>query len=327
MFESILAVDIGNYSTQSAVISHRGVSPVNTIRSISFNCTNRKEARDNADNDENPVIELGDTVYLLGQRAGLYKSHFSAAQEGKAKPEVVVPLLLSSLREDFRGTVKMLVPQRNTSEESLLRNEIVKKHYFTRNGKSLRADIKEVEFYEETKAAAEYAYKVGSVAPYDTIFCLDIGGGTLNYGIFSYEDDLFTCLCHKSNADSGGIELAKAICSTDLVKGFSWTTDISRVMSAISQGKRIIGNRTELDFSPVYEECVTSWFRSLLVQAKSHVSSFFPEVTKIVWVGGGAEIVRERIEKIAGDISIVLDNPQNANISHLIHESKLSCMS
>ena len=316
--QSTLAVDIGNFSTQSAVISVDGASPISTIHSVVYDCTYEREIREGAADDRSPLLHIGKKSYLLGKRAGLYKSHLSAAETGKAKPEVALPLLLASVNDDFQGDVKFLVPQHDDRNEAFLKNALIGCHTFTKNGKEMKADITAVRFYEETKAAANYIFNVGEVSPHDTIFVIDVGGGTLNYGIFAYEDDRFRCLYYKSNTNSGGIELAKDICATDLVRGFSWTPDISRVMSALSQGKRIIGNRADLNFSPVYDECVSRWFKSLLVKAKSDVHSFFPDVTKVVWVGGGAEIVKEKVVRVG---HLVIDNPQTANISHLILDS------
>lgn len=323
---STLAVDIGNYSTQSAVIFPDGASPIRTIRSLVYDCTQVREVRNGVTNEHNALITIGDKSYLLGDRAGMYKTHLSAAETGKAKPEIALPLLLASLDSSFQGTVKFLIPKHDDASEAFLRQSLVGTHVFTKNGTNLIAEITDISFYEETKAAAEYAFHVGSVAPHDTLFVLDIGGGTVNYGIFTYEQDIFDCLYYKSNANSGGIELAKAIATTDLVQSFSWTTDISRIMSAISQGRTFIGNRPDLDFRPVYEDCVSKWFKSLLSKAKSDVNSFFPDVTKIVWVGGGAGIIKSRVERVG---HIVLDNPQTANIAHLIRQSiptPVSCM-
>lgn len=318
--KDFLAVDIGNYSCQSCVISASGTTPIRTIRSLLYDCTFESDIRNNAYNDENLLITIGDKSYLVGKRAESYASHKSAAEAGKSRSDVVLPLVLSALKHDFYGEIKFLVPSRNEVQESFLRNALVKSHSFCRNGISLSAEFTGITFYEETKAAARYAFESKIVPKSSVLFVADIGGGTVNYGVFQYEDGNFVCKEYKPNNNLGGIELAKAIAATDVVKRFRWTPNISRILTSISNGSLVIGNRQELDFSPVYEMCVDRWFGALLVRAKSDMNAFFPDVTDAIWVGGGAEIVRSRIEKTPHR---VLDNPQRANIMHLVHQAQI----
>ncbi|MUH00335.1 hypothetical protein F7734_51925 [Scytonema sp. UIC 10036] len=317
--QATVCADIGNYSTLISTVTGRTASPVLKMRSLLYNCTHNGEVRDNVHTAENPLVYVNHKYWKVGRQAGLYKDHINLAEAGKNRCDLVLPLLLAGTPSGFEGEVKFLVPKRDSGAEKLLKTSIIGTHEYSVNGKEAIANFTDVAFTEETKAPAKFAFEAGVVAPNDVILLIDLGGGTCNCGVFAYEDDVFSTRFYKSYDNSGGIGLAQAICNTDLVKSYKRTVDISKIMDALTDGKTHIGNNPDYSFASVLDDCIDTWFDSLLTKVLSSTQQHLDEVTQILWCGGGSELIKNRLIQQG---QTVLDNPQYANIDALIHFSK-----
>lgn len=318
-----LCIDIGNYSVLSAVVSGRETSDIAMMRSLIYDTTHNGECRNGVHPVDSPMIAVNGKFYKLGKLAKNYPGFLSAVEAGKSRPDIMLPILLSNTPDGFEGKVKILVPARDEGKEKLIHNAVTGTHTYevTANGRSMSAiaHIIDVEFARETDAAAEFAYETGAINPEDVCLVVDIGGGTVNTVVCNYSDDVFSVVFRKSYDNSGGIALAQAIANTDIVKSHGRAFEIAKIMDAISDRKAYIGNRKDMTFEPVLEDCINQWFEGIVTRIMSATDKYLDEVTKIVWCGGGAEIVRNRLITKG---QTVLENPQHANINGLIHSAK-----
>ncbi|NJL62276.1 MAG: hypothetical protein HC903_11110 [Methylacidiphilales bacterium] len=319
-----LCVDIGNFSTLSAVVSGRENTEVFKMRSLIFDATQSGECRDAVHPADSPLITVGGKTYKLGRHAKGYTGFLSAVEAGKSRADIILPILLANTPDGFEGVVKMLVPSRNELQEKLIAVGILGTHSFTTKaeGKEISAiaNFTNIEFVRETDSAAKFAYESGVVSPDDVVLCIDIGGGTTNVVVATYEDDVFNVIFRKSYDNSGGIQLAQAIANTDVIKSLNREFEITKIMDAITEGKTHIGNRTDYSFAAVWESSVNVWFDGLLSRIMSACDKQLDEVTQILWCGGGSEIIRDRVQNQPGNL--FLDNPQETNIRGLIHSAK-----
>lgn len=321
---STLCVDIGNYSVLSAVVDGRESGNVTKMRSLIYDATHNSECRNNVHPLNSPLVVVNGKSFKVGDKASTFPGFLSAAEAGKSRTDIILPILLASTPNEFEGSIKMLVPTREELKEKLITNEIVGTHTYsiTRDGSKIDsiANFTSVEFVRETDAAAKFAYENGAISPDDVVLVIDIGGGTVNTLVCNYEDDVFNTVYRKSYDNAGGIQLAQTIANTDVVKSYGKAFEIAKIMDAISDGKRFYGNRKDYSFLPVWESCVEQWFDALLSRVMSSADKYLDEVTTILWCGGGSEIIRHKVAGQSGHI--LLDNPQLANINGLIHSAK-----
>ena len=319
-----LCADIGNYSTLIAVVDDRNSGSIVKMRSLLYDCTHNGECRNGVHTAENPMIAYADRHYKIGKVAKAFPGFLSAAEAGKSRKDIFLPILLSATPSEFEGVVKVLVPARDGMKESIISKAVIGTHSYSvwRGGKKqdALANFTEIEFHRETDAAAKFAFEVGAVSPDDVILTIDIGGGTCNYLVASYEDDVFSVRFRKSLDNSGGIALAQALANTDLLKSYGRALEISKIMDAISDGKQFIANRRDLTFAPVWEDSVSQWFDGMISRIMASTDKYLDEVTQIVWCGGGAEILRHKLSQSG---HVVLEQPQLANLKGLIQSSKL----
>lgn len=318
-----LCVDIGNYSTLIAVVDGRNSGEIIKMRSLLYDCTHNGECRNGIHTAESPMVAFADRHYKIGKVAKAFPGFLSAAEAGKSREDIFLPILLSATPSEFEGTVKVLVPNRDDMKESIISKAVLGTHAYSvyRSGKKIeaQASFTDIEFHRETDAAAKLAFDDGSVSPDDVVLTIDIGGGTVNYLVGSYEDDVFSVRFRKSLDNSGGIALAQSLANTDLLKSYGRSLEISKIMDAISEGRRYIANRRDLSFEAVWEHAVSQWFDGMISRIITSTDKYLDEVTQIVWVGGGAEILRQKLASQPGHV--ILDNPQLSNIRGLIHSS------
>lgn len=320
-----LCVDIGNYSVLSAVVSGRSSTEVAKMRSLIYDCTHNSDCRNNVHPSDSPMIAANGKFYKLGKGAKNYPGFLSAAEAGKTRTDVMLPILLANTPDGFEGIVKILVPARDELSEKLLRTAVIGTHTYSTTANSVTCDaianFTGVEFIRETDSAAKFAYESGVINPLEVVLIVDIGGGTCNYVVAAYEDDVFNVRLNKSLPNSGGIALAQAISNTDVVKTYGRSFEIAKIMDAITEGKTYISNRRDLSFETVYTDCVEQWFEGLISRIMAATDKYLDEVTRIVWCGGGTEIIKDKLAN--QPIHLVLENPQHANINGLIHSAKL----
>lgn len=320
-----LCVDIGNYSVLSAVVSGRESTEVVKMRSLIYDCTHNSDCRNNVHSSDSPMIAVNGKFYKLGKGAKNYPGFLSAAEAGKSRTDVMLPILLANTPDGFEGVVKILVPTRDEMSEKLVRSAVIGTHTYSTTVNSVTCDaianFTGAEFIRETDSAAKFAYESGVINPSEVVLIVDIGGGTCNYVVAAYEDDVFSVRLNKSLPNSGGIALAQAISNTDVVKTYGRSFEIAKIMDAITEGKTYISNRRDLSFETVYTDCVEQWFEGLISRIMAATDKYLDEVTRIVWCGGGTEIIKDKLAN--QPLHLVLDNPQHANINGLIHSAKL----
>ncbi len=320
-----ICVDIGNYSVLTAVVEGRDSTEPNKMRSLVYDCTHNGECRNNVHTDESPMVAFEDRHFKLGSGAKNYPGFLSAAEAGKGRPDIMLPILLANTPNEFEGTVKILVPSKDDFQERIITQAIAGTHAYSvfKQGKKQDAiaNYTACEFVRETDAAAKFAFESGALSADEVILTVDIGGGTCNFLVASYEDGQLSVRFNKSLDNSGGIALAQTIVNTDAVKAHGRALEIAKIMDAITEGKTYIANRRDLSFEAVWNDCVNQWFDALLSRIMSSCDKYLDEVSKILWVGGGVEIIKHKLKDQQGHL--VLDNPQYANINGLILSAKL----
>jgi hypothetical protein len=239
-----LCVDIGNYSVLSAVVSGRSSTEVAKMRSLIYDCTHNSDCRNNVHPSDSPMIAANGKFYKLGKGAKNYPGFLSAAEAGKSRSDVMLPILLANTPDGFEGVVKILVPARDAGSEKLIRNAVLGTHIYTTTANSVARDaianFTGVDFVRETDSAAKFAYESGVINPDEVILTIDLGGGTANYLVAAYEDDVFSVRLNKSLPNSGGIALAQSIANTDVAKSYGRSFEIAKIMDAITEGKTFL---------------------------------------------------------------------------------------
>lgn len=311
-----LCADIGNFSVLTAVADDR--STVSKMRSLIVDVTHKGDIRDGLHADDSPLVEVKGKFFKLGRQAGRQPNCLSAAEAGKNQSEIFLPMLLASTPHGFKGSVSMLVPARDRADETWIRTAILGKHNYSVNKTARTATFTDVEFYRESDTALQYAYVAGIVSQSCGTLLVDIGGGTVNAVIATFEDGELDILWRDSFDNRGGIALAKSILDTDHVKAQK-SISVPAIMDAIADGKRYIGNRPDRSFEAVFDDCVKAWFKAIRVTVLSTADAYLDEVNQIVWMGGSTELLRPQLEGKEGQL--IFPSPQYANINALINLS------
>ncbi|NJL81657.1 MAG: hypothetical protein HC836_15975 [Richelia sp. RM2_1_2] len=310
-----LCADIGNFSVLTAVVGNKPAS-INKMRSLIVDVTHKGDVRDGLTADDSPLVEVKGKFFKLGRQAGRQPNCLSAAEAGKNQAEIFLPMLLANTPDGFEGSVSMLVPAFSKSAETWIRTAVLGTHEYSVNKAERIASFTDIEFHRESDTALHYAYIRGIVPPHEGTLLIDIGGGTVNAVIATFEDGELDILWRDSFDNRGGIALAKGILDTDYVKAQK-TMKTADIMDAIANGKRYIGNRPDRSFEPVFDDCVKAWFKAIRVTVMSAADAYLDDVNNIVWMGGSVELLRPQLE--GKDGQLVFPSPQEANINALIH--------
>ena len=310
-----LCADIGNFSVLTAVVGNKPAS-INKMRSLIVDVTHKGDVRDGLTADDSPLVEVKGKFFKLGRQAGRQPNCLSAAEAGKNQAEIFLPMLLANTPDGFEGSVSMLVPAWDKSAETWIRTAILGTHEYSVNKRTRIASFTDIEFHRESDTALHYAYIKGIVPQTEGTLLIDIGGGTVNAVIATFENGELDILWRDSFNNRGGIALANMILDTDYVKAQK-TMKTADIMDAIANGKRYIGNRPDRSFEPVFDDCVKAWFKAIRVTVLSAADAYLDEVNQIVWVGGSVELLRPQLE--GKDGQLVFPSPQEANINALIH--------
>lgn len=308
-----LCADIGNFSVLTAVADER--AEITKMRSLIVNVTHKGDVREGTIQEGSPLVEIKGQCFKLGIQAGKQPLCLSAAEAGKSQPDIFLPMLLANTPDGFEGSVSMLVPVRDKSAETWIRTAVMGTHEFRVDRKPRIANFTGVEFCRESDTALHYAYCANIVPRSSGTLLIDIGGGTVNAVIATFDGGELNILWRKSFANQGGIGLAKTILETDLVDKQSHMT-APKIMDAIALGRRYIGNRPDLSFELVFDDCVKIWFKAVRTAVMSAADYYLDEVNQIVWCGGCAELLRPQLE--GKDNHQIFPNPQLANIHALI---------
>lgn len=311
-----LCVDIGNFSVLTAVVGSKNTTLINKIRSLIVDVTHKGDVRDGLHVEDSPLVEVKGKFFKLGRQAGRQPGCLSAAEAGKNQPDIFLPMLFANTPDGFEGTVSMLVPNRDKMSETWIRSAILGTHTYSVNKTERTATFTDVEFHRESDTALHYAYITGIVPQTAGTLMIDIGGGTVNALIATFEDGELDILWRESYDNRGGIALAKSILDTDCVKAQK-SMSVPAIMDAIATGKRYVGNRPDRSFELVFDDCVKAWFKSIRVTVLSAADAYLDEVNNIIWMGGSTELLRPQLEDKEGQM--VFPNPQLANINALIH--------
>ncbi|BAY15661.1 hypothetical protein NIES21_14790 [Anabaenopsis circularis NIES-21] len=307
---NIYCADIGNYSSITAL---RGEKP-KVMRSVLVDMTATSASR-GIDSDDSPSVKLDNKFLVLGDRATKQKNPQAAAERGKQLPEFVKPFALAGLREDFEGTVRFLVPDRDRIEEELIKDCLINSHQVTVNSRSYNHKIKNVEFYLETDAAVIHAYKLGKLDPDGDTLCIDIGGGTTNYVIMTPQTEVLT---RRSIPKVGGVSLANDIINSDLIQDYArqdkCAFKVAKMMDAIADGSLTYGRK--YDFSSIFPSLLENWFNGLMDGITTAANDYLADVTNIMLIGGCANLVRHKLSAKPG-FYIPVD-PQLSNIQALL---------
>lgn len=315
---STICADIGNYSVLTSVISGTNTSSVSKMRSLIVDVTHKGDIRNGLHFDDSPLVEIKGKYYKLGRQAGKQPNCLSAAEAGKNQPEIFLPMLLANTPDGFEGSVSLLVPSRDNAAETWIRTAVLGTHEFSVNNQSRIASFTDVEFHRESDTALRYAYTTDTVPKTEGALLIDIGGGTVNAVIATFEDGELDTLWRESFDNRGGIALAKSILDTDHVKAQK-TMSASAIMDAIANGNCYVGNRPDRSFEPVFDDCVKTWFKSIRVTIMAAADSYLDEVNRIIWMGGSAELLRPQIE--GKEAQFIFPSPQLANINALVYLS------
>ncbi|MEO0683899.1 MAG: hypothetical protein AAFY76_02325, partial [Cyanobacteria bacterium J06649_11] len=266
-----------------------------------------------------PMIEVGSKKYQLGKLASKYDGFLSAAEFGKSQTELLLPILLANTPDGFDGTVKLLVPNNDKGVQKLITTSIIGTHEFRlySGGAETNALVaySDVTFVRETEASARYAFDAGILNADDVCLVIDIGGGTTNIVVCDVEDGFYVRYSN-SYPNQGGINLAQKILATDLVRGYGKNFEVAKVMEAIANGYRTIGRNATYTFEPVYSDCVDQWLKAILSKVMSSIDKHLDDISKIVWTGGGAEIIRHKVAD--KPMHLMLPEPQRANLYGLM---------
>lgn len=310
-----LCADIGNYSVLTSVDE----SNIKQMRSLIYDTTYNSECQNNIHPDDSPMIEVGSKKYKLGKLAAKFDGFLSAAEFGKSKAELLLPILLANTPDGFEGTVKLLVPNDDRDTKVFVKNAVIGTHEFNLHGGSAEINTvvayNHVEFYRETDMAAKYAYDAGILDDRDVALVIDIGGGTVNVVVCDVEDSFYVRY-RNSYPNQGGINLAQTILSSNLVRGYGKNFEVSKILDAIANGYRTIGRNASYTFEPVYDDCVDQWLKAILSKVMASVDKQLDDVTKIVWTGGGSEIIRHKVAD--KPMHLILPDPQRANLYGLM---------
>ena len=312
-----ICADIGNFSVLTAVVGNHPAS-INKMRSLIVDVTHKGDVRDGLHADDSPLVGVKGKFFKLGRQAGKQPNCLSAAEAGKSSTEIFLPMLLANTPDGFEGSVSMLVPSRDNASETWIRTAILGHHEFTVNHENRIARFTDVEFHRESDTALLHAYLSGIVPQNAGTLLIDIGGGTVNALIATFEDGQLDILWRESFDNRGGIALAKSILDTDHVKAQK-SMSVPSIMDAIAEGKRYIGNRPDRSFEPVFDDCVKQWFKAIRVTVLSAADSYLDEVNQIIWMGGSTELLRNQLESKEGQL--IFPSPQLANINALVHLS------
>ncbi|MBD2509000.1 hypothetical protein H6G91_17185 [Nostoc muscorum FACHB-395] len=306
---AIYCTDIGNYSSITAL---KGDKP-RFLRSVLADVT-YSSARD-FDTEDSPSIKIDGKTLLLGDRAIKSKSPQASCERGKELPEIVRPFTLQGLRQDFYGSIRYLVPERNHWTEDSIKQALVGIHSVEINGKLYSHNITDVQFFLETDIAVTHAYEKRHIDIEGDTLCIDIGGGTTNYVVMSPDSSVLT---RRSIPKVGGVSLANDIINSDLMQNFAKRDGaafkVPKLMDAIADGSFTYGRKYA--FNQVFGALLENWFNNLMDSISTAANDYLSDVTNIMLIGGNANLVRTKLINKPG--FYIPEKPELTNIEALL---------
>ncbi|NJM21372.1 MAG: ParM/StbA family protein [Richelia sp. SL_2_1] len=301
-----LIADIGNYSTITATENSEPL----VIRAVSADITVKSVMT--ANTDVSPTVEVDGKRLILGDYATKQKNAQTIVERGKFEPGVVKPYLFAGLHSDFTGEVLYLIPEDDRWIKDGLYSKLIGTHEVKVNGKSYKHTFKSIKFFLESDVAVEYAFSEGLIDTDGDCLAVDIGGGTCIYLVMTPSGQV---LHRRSIPDVGGISLCYDIINSNLMRSYKYAFKPAKVMDAIADGSLMYGRK--YDFSEVYQPLLDDWFNRLINAIQMDCRDLLSDVTTIMFLGGNANLLRDRIANQPG--YYIPENPQLTNIQALMN--------
>ena len=256
-----------------------------------------------------PIIEANGSRYHFGVKAYEYRTAEKTVITDKA---LLARLHLYACMEATQGSYRLVLthhsPEMVTDD---LRRALVAKHDFARNGIPHSVIVKAVEVVPEGMGAYWAARQAGFITPDGYTIVIDIGGGTWLYRVVNASGEIIDGdVFDRMGAYSVASQIAhdNRLRSPARKQGFN--VDAGRVMDGFAAGNWYEGTR--LSWRDWMGEYVEPWFKEIIGTIRSDCVSHLPRVRRFIVTGGGAHLVRDRLQ--SNSAFIVMPDPSFANV-------------
>lgn len=313
--EMFHCVDVGNYSVKA--ISQGQAHPL-SIRSLLVDPTHYRKQKHSPDS---PLLLLEGKQYHFGHAAREYGIPVKPLVLGdKNEPELFKAAVLSTLQPGEDGealTVRLRVTVPNTyreeTEQSIIET-LTGKHTYTVNGLNATATVLSVDVLTEGIPAYHYAKGLGLVPDRGYTLLIDIGGGTFNVLVFSPDGRVVGQ--PQSTHHGGGIALAQRIANIHSIQAkLNSVPDLSIIQDGITDGSNAYG-MLDVGWGDMMPAITEEWFKEGVNAMLVMCGQYLPQVKRILFTGGNANLLRPWIEK--GALNEVIPNPTVANVLGLL---------
>lgn len=189
-----------------------------------------------------------------------------------------------------------------------VKEALVGKHVFLRNGKKMEVTVQNVnvspEGYGSYLAVANHHPELLPQGLYTGV--LDLGGKTANLVLVDPDGQYIPDATY-SFETGGTYKLALTIENEYRLKHSErGTLDLNLFMDAIANGSLIYGAKHS--FASEFEEKLPTWFDAILGEMESRWANHLGQIGRILVTGGSAALVERFIDKSDGVLAIVPDH-------------------
>ena len=294
-------MDLGNY--QSTTTDGKSQT---TIRSIFVQlpegCPSYRS------NKRSPVLVIDGIRYHVGPQAENYEGYQSAVTGEKLDWSKLFFLATVPQSALDVGQCDLVVTHHTFDDPEVdlrLQTALLGEHSFRRHGRDYTVSVKSVTLAPEGFGAWHLVYPNGHHT--NKTMVVDIGGGSWVAGVLDQEGN---AIAKTLNDKNGVVKLARQIGRdtrlTSVLKSRGVTrADVAAVMQGLATDQRYLGS-PETDWSQWSGPYIDRWWSDIVGAAKTEFQHLAAGIDRIIVVGGGAHLLRDRYQ---GSQTVIIPNP------------------
>lgn len=306
-----VALDVGNFAIKRI---NQGDSQALVIRSLYAEIFHGVTPKNHK--PDSPIVIWGNDRYHFGSQAFKYPTGCNPVAIGdKTETKNFQRAMLASFtpiesQTNYQVDLRVSVPNPEMNGiGDRLTQELPGFYQFTRNGVPLAVEVTNVIVEREGIPAYRYAQSLDLVPDRGYTLLIDIGGSTWNVMVIDSEGDLVGE--PHSYDKQGGIGLAMMIADNSRLRvALGDEPDLAVIMDGITNGSHQYGEK-DICWKSWFSDYLDAWYLRNMQFTQARCKAYLSNVTKILFTGGNALLLREKLEGKA--LTEVITDPTLAN--------------